>query len=71
MKDYLLKSLILQLQIVKEMSGLEHLGEEQVFLGAYFENFDTNSGLSNNLVTSITEDVNGLIWIGTYGGGLL
>ena len=62
---------MLQLQIVKEISGLELLGEELVFFRRYFENFDTNSDLSNNLVTSVTEDVNGLIWIGTYGGGLI
>ena len=31
---------------------------------------DNINSLSNNKVTAIVEDATGIIWIGTYGGGL-
>jgi ligand-binding sensor domain-containing protein len=33
--------------------------------------YDNNSGLSSNNITQITQDSNGVIWISTYGGGLV
>ena len=40
----------------------------------YFEHFknitDDNNSLSNNQVTSLLQDKNGILWIGTKGGGL-
>ncbi|MBQ9212657.1 MAG: hypothetical protein IJ150_01780, partial [Bacteroidales bacterium] len=33
-----------------------------------FYSFNENNGLRNNLVTSISEDGNGFMWIGTYAG---
>ncbi|MEX0721958.1 MAG: two-component regulator propeller domain-containing protein [Balneolaceae bacterium] len=44
-------------------------GGVNLFLGDYFENFSTDHGLPNNLVTSITEYEDN-IWIGMYGGGV-
>ena len=35
-----------------------------------FTNFTTAQGLANNNVLSITEDKNGNLWFGTYGGGV-
>jgi len=35
-----------------------------------FIHYSSREGLSNDFVTSITEDRNGIIWIGTYGGGV-
>ena len=39
------------------------------FADGAFEHFDTESGLSDNFITSLATD-NGTTWVGTYGGGL-
>src|SRR5690554_664744 len=46
-----------------------YAGGANLFLGNYFENFSTEQGLPNDLVTSITE-FQDRIWISTYGGGI-
>ncbi len=35
-----------------------------------FTNFTTEQGLANNFIRCITEDKNGNLWFGTYGGGV-
>ena len=40
----------------------------QCFLGEYVVNYDLSNTLSNNLVTGFTEQENGDLWIGSYGG---
>ena len=52
-------------------SGFSHLIQKQdtVYFVNYYHDIKNPESLSNNMVLSIWED-NGILWLGTYGGGL-
>jgi len=60
---------------------IEQLGNDEFAFGTYdglsilkenkFTNYTSLNGLPNDRVESILKDDNGILWIGTYGGGLV
>jgi len=65
----------MQFCIVKNLQtrsggGLNRLDQNSEFFETYKANNLYNNSISNNSVWALLEDLQGLIWIGTYGGGL-
>lgn len=42
-----------------------------IYVGDYFQSFNIENGLTNNVITGFIEGPNGDVWIATYGGGVM
>lgn len=64
----LVRSMVFRLALLLIVCSLLLEGWAQPFPNLYFHSITENEGLSSNLTNSITQDVNGFVWVGTTNG---